>query len=183
MNVAKASSANFAFRYEPTFVVPFIAGRYLMSQLHCLRPKLDHFYRNCDRQVLSWMVRSSIKRTEYKQAPRVWAHRRTRVAFRNALKERGFDPQGKRIGNTPGAVLEGDFTGSLTILIRKECVTQDFPTIQKDLSQLLDRVLLQARNFSDAQGQVKPKKRSKRKIGKEVKREQKAEDGSILTPA
>ena len=105
------------------------------------------------------------------------------MAFRNALKERGFDPQGKRIGNTPGAILEGDFTGSLSILINKKCVTQDFSTIQNDMGQLLDRVLRQARNLSDKQGRVRPKKTSKRDIGKEVKREQKAEDGSVLTPA
>ena len=106
------------------------------------------------------------------------------MAFRNVLKERGFDTQGKRIGNTPGVPIEGDFKGSLTVLIRKECVTEDFPAIQKDLGQLLDRILLQARNFSDAGGRVRPRKTSKRKTGAEVKIQKKdTEDGSVLTSA
>lgn len=88
------------------------------------------------------------------------------MAFLNALRERGFDEKGRRIRpsaastatgtaatgtatgtanaanrNVLGPKQERDLRGTLTITMNKECMSQDFATVQSDINKLLDTLL------------------------------------------
>lgn len=154
------SSSTLVIRYLPMFVIPNFARRFLGIPIHPLFPKLNHTYKTTDKQLLLWHV-SGFKMSDFKHAPRLWCTRRTRAAFLNALRERGFDEKGRRIRpsaastatatrtgtvnaanrNVPGPKQERDLRGTLTITMNRECMSQDFATVQSDINRLLDTLL------------------------------------------
>lgn len=156
---------NFVLRYLPVFAIPPFAKRYLGVPLHPLWPKIDHIYQNCDRSVLLWYV-NGLKASEFKHAPRSWCSRRTRVAFMNALKERGFDRMGRRIRDARDSEHKRDLSGTLSISINKHCVDQDFGTVQRDIRELLDTLLQRLENRSDEFERLKTVKAAKAHIKK-----------------
>lgn len=73
-----------------------------------------------------------------------------------ALKEKGFDRVGRRIPD-PGQTEtipdpNDDLRGSLTIMLRSECLTAGFGEVQKDLSKLLGRLLWILKNEREGEG-------------------------------
>jgi hypothetical protein len=137
----KVNTKNLTMRYYAHHVIPTIAKRYLSSPFHPIRPKIAHMYAHRDRNTLWWQV-SIQQLLEYKGVVRSWSRRRTRTAFRNALRKQGFDPMGKR---TAEGMLryECDLTGSIDIHPRPQSITSNFEDIQRDADSLLARILKQ----------------------------------------
>lgn len=136
-----ASSNNLLLRYNNKPVIPPVAGRYLGSPVHPIRPKIAHLYENRDRNTLWWRVSVS-QLTHLKRVVRSWCARRARIAFQQALKQQGFDRLGVPIPSLPCAQDER-LTGSLDIIIRPPCVKQSFETVQQDTHRLLGSILSQ----------------------------------------
>ena len=80
----------------------------------------------------------------FKRVVRSWSARRTRSAFREALRERGFDAEGRKVaGDSDQNTEEADsLKGSLDIMIQPKGVRVDSGTIKTDIKYLLD-ILLQ----------------------------------------
>ncbi|RMJ22382.1 hypothetical protein PHISP_06746 [Aspergillus sp. HF37] len=144
----EVATPNFVLRYVPMFSVPPTGKRYMGVPLHPLWHKITHNYETCDNSLLLWYV-NGLKAGSFKHAPRSWCTRRTRAAFQNALKERGFDRMGRRIPNTQETRQKGDLRGTVTITMNEQCMGQDFGTVQKDVSGLLDSLLYRLNNRPD----------------------------------
>ncbi|KAL5366005.1 hypothetical protein BJX96DRAFT_160138 [Aspergillus floccosus] len=143
-----ASTKQFTLRYVQKHVIPPVAARYLGSHIHPIRPKIHHLYANRDRDTLWWRV--SIKQIQsYKRVVRSWSARRAKIAFRQALKERGFDAEGRRLqlepGNdTPQNAPEGkedNLTGSLEIIVHPQSILESYSTVQSDMHSLVNSLM------------------------------------------
>lgn len=83
----------------------------------------------------------------FKRVVRSWITRRTRATISEALKERGFDREGRRIVRTGQPSEAGadantrGLTGTLEVVIRPQCITEDSSTVQKEVSTLLDDLI------------------------------------------
>lgn len=145
-----ASTKQFTLRFVQKHVIPPVAARYLGSPVHPIRPKIHHLYVNRDRDTLWWRV--SVKQVQrYKRVVRSWCARRARIAFQQALKDRGYDAEGRRIqreaessdsGDTTQGK-EGNLMGSLEITVLPPTVQQSFSTVQSDMHSLLDTLIEQ----------------------------------------
>ncbi|GMF79212.1 hypothetical protein F9C07_2108387 [Aspergillus flavus] len=148
-----ASTKQFTLRYVPKHVISPIASRYLASPTNPIRFKIQHLYATRDRTTLWWRV-SLQHLQQQKRVVRSWCARRVRIAFQRALKERGFDTEGRRIRPSSGegaAVSDGEgdnLVGSVDILVRPQCVQEDYATVQADMNTLVDS-LIQNRNKGD----------------------------------
>ncbi|KAF9884772.1 hypothetical protein FE257_001262 [Aspergillus nanangensis] len=139
-----ASTKQFTLRYVPKHVIPPVAARYLGSPVHPIRPKIFHMYATRDRNTLWWRV--SVKPIQgFRRVVRSWCARRARLAFRQALKDRGFDAEGRRMrsessgegGSTPER--NDDYIhGSLEIVVQPQSVQEDMTVVQTDMHHLVD---------------------------------------------
>ncbi|BDD61548.1 hypothetical protein MAP00_006589 [Monascus purpureus] len=140
------SSSNFILRYNSKTVISPVAMRYLAQPTHALRPKIAHMYATRDRNTLWWRV-SMTELLRFKRVVRSWITRRTRATISEALKERGFDREGRRIVRTGQPSEAGadantrGLTGTLEVVIRPQCITEDSSTVQKEVSTLLDDLI------------------------------------------
>lgn len=136
-----ASTQNLLFRYNEKPVFSNIAARYLLSPVHPLYPKIAHLYGHRDPNTLWWRV-SHAQLSSLKRVVRSWCTRRARIAFKQALKQQGFDRLGIPIGGSECAHKER-LTGTLEIVIRPPCVRESFEAIQQDSHHLLESILSQ----------------------------------------
>lgn len=143
-----ASTKQFTLRYVQKHVIPPVAARYLGSHIHPIRPKIHHLYANRDRDTLWWRV--SIKQIQgYKRVVRSWSARRVKIAFRQALKERGFDAEGRRLQPEPGNDThqnapegkEDNLTGSLEIIVHPQSILESYSAVQSDMHSLLNSLM------------------------------------------
>lgn len=173
----EVATPNFVLRYVPMFSIPPTGKRYMGVPLHPLFHKIKHTYETCDKSLLLWYV-NGLKSGSFKHAPRSWCTRRTRAAFQNALKERGFDRMGRRIRNTQETRQRGDLRGTVTITMHEQCMGQDFGTVQKDLSGLLDSLLYRLNNRPDEFKRLKTVESAKRHLRRgRARNEQRAVEG------
>ncbi|KAL4898803.1 hypothetical protein BDV59DRAFT_167558 [Aspergillus ambiguus] len=143
-----ASTKQFTLRYVQKHVIPPVAARYLGSHIHPIRPKIHHLYASRDRDSLWWRV--SVKQIQqYKRVVRSWSARRAKIAFRQALQDRGFDAEGRRLplesgSHTTGDMPEGNegnLTGSLEIVVHPQSILESYSVIQSDMHSLLDSLV------------------------------------------
>ncbi|PLB49223.1 hypothetical protein P170DRAFT_436839 [Aspergillus steynii IBT 23096] len=138
----------FTIKYNPRTQIPPVAARYLGSPANPIHPKIAHMYATRDRTELWWRV-SAQHLMAYKRVVRNLCLRHIRFAFRQALKDRGFDANGKRIAPaTPspeGQKLPGDapLTGTVEIVINPRMPREDFSNLQSDMNQTVDNLLRQ----------------------------------------
>lgn len=154
-----ASSTTLLLRYSQKALIPRVAGRYLRSPVHPLRPKIAHMYENRDPNTL-WLAVTVSQIGDFKRVVRSWCARRTRLAFQNALKQQGFDRLGAPLDQN---AQEQRLTGSLEIIVRPLCVKKDFATVQQDAHQLLESLLSQRKMHLEraARGSNEPSESSK----------------------
>lgn len=137
------STNTLTLRYLPKHIISPVALRYLASPINPIRFKIKHLYDNRDRNILWWKV-STQHLTQHKRVIRSWCARRVRLAFRCALKERGFDAEGRRRGpniDESAGISKGEnvnLVGSVDIFIRPRCVHEDYPTLQAEMNTLVD---------------------------------------------
>ncbi|KAE8349012.1 hypothetical protein BDV28DRAFT_142097 [Aspergillus coremiiformis] len=148
------STKQFTLRYVPKHVISPIASRYLASPINPIRFKIQHLYAQRDRNTLWWRV-SVQHLQQHKRVVRSWCARRVRLAFRRALKERGFDAEGQRIGSDMDGNIgtsEGkndNLIGSIDIYVRSQCVQEAYSVVQADMNSLVDSLLLHRKNKED----------------------------------
>ncbi|PGH34109.1 hypothetical protein GX50_03072 [[Emmonsia] crescens] len=65
--------------------------------LYALRPKIEYMWATREKGNLWWSASTHGDITSEKSVIRSWCARRVRTAFRDALKERGYDKTGRRI--------------------------------------------------------------------------------------
>ena len=148
---ASRSTRNFIFRYNSKNVMSPVASRYLAQPTHVLRPKIAHMWASRDPNTLWWRV-SVTELLRSKRVVRSWAARRVRAVFSEALEERGYDREGRRIaridqgpesGMDTGADADtrGGLTGTLEIVLRAKCIQSDSETVRREIHWLVDRLI------------------------------------------
>lgn len=153
------TTKQFYLRWSPKTVVPPVAARYLGAQSHPIRPKIAHMYANRDPNTLWWRVQTN--GLDHKRVVRSWVARRVRNAFRIALRDRGYDGDGRRIYQStdtaePASQQEPGLKGSVEIVVRPESIKEKFTEVLQESNSLVDTVV-QLYNQRDA----KPQKKSK----------------------
>ncbi|GIK06227.1 hypothetical protein Aspvir_001871 [Aspergillus viridinutans] len=143
-------TSQFYMRYNPKTVIPPVANRYILSETHPIRPKIQHLYANRDPSTLWWRVNPQPLQS-FKRVVRSWATRRVRLAFRQALAAQGFDVEGRRLVSEtsgPGAMRspkEG-LQGSLEIAVLPQSVKVGYDTVRKEMDYLLRTLLRHLRD-------------------------------------
>ncbi|PLN86069.1 hypothetical protein BDW42DRAFT_159199 [Aspergillus taichungensis] len=142
---------SFILRYSFKTLIPPVAKRYLDFPVHPLRPKIQHMYDNRDPETLWWRV-SLHQLGQHKRVVRSWGARRARVAFRETLKQHGFDEAGKRLepGTTQYGCMDspnGGLKGSLEVIVRVESIDEPFAEVQSDMHSLFDQLADKARRL------------------------------------
>ncbi|KAA8643429.1 hypothetical protein EYZ11_012655 [Aspergillus tanneri] len=140
-----ASSKLFNLRFSPKNFPPPVANRYIGSRTHPIRPKILHMYENRDPRSLWWYL-SNQRTMPYTKVVRSWCMRRTREAFRQALRERGFNADGRRIATDPrgtGTPVDGyDYLqGSVELSISPEIVRESYATVKAEMDSIVDGML------------------------------------------
>lgn len=139
----------FMLRYNWKYIRNHVANRYLGSPTHPINPKIAHMYAHREENNLWWTV-SVQPLMSYRRVVRSWCARRTRVAFKQALRERGFNWEGRRLLGkmatptmTPSelGIPGDDLTGTVELIVHPPCVKEKFPVIQKEMSFIVDALL------------------------------------------
>lgn len=133
------SPSGLLLRYCPENTIPPIAQRYLASPVHPIRPKISHICANRDPNTLWWRVSVS-PLGDFKRVVRSWSARRGRMAFRQALKNQGYDELGKPLPDSPIS-REYPFTGSMELSMRPSSLNKPLEVIQKETDRLLAHIL------------------------------------------
>ncbi|KAJ5263268.1 hypothetical protein N7478_010873 [Penicillium angulare] len=147
MKWLNSSSPGLVLRYTTEYVLSPIGKRYLGSADHPIRPKIAYMYENRERNTLWWRVSTS-KIGDFKRVVRSWCARRARIAFREALKNQGYDELGIPLPDSPKAQTRR-LTGSLEILFHPKCVNQSSETLQRDTDRCLEEILQRREKFSN----------------------------------
>jgi hypothetical protein len=153
-------TSQFYMRYNPKTVIPPVANRYILSETHPIRPKIQHLYANRDPNTLWWRVNPQPLQS-FKRVVRSWATRRVRLAFRQALAAQGFDVEGRRlVSETSGSAAmrspKDGLQGSLEIAVLPQSVKVGYDTVRKEMDYLL-RTLL--RHLRDGEKQTSTTRR------------------------
>ncbi|RAH66816.1 chitin biosynthesis protein [Aspergillus aculeatinus CBS 121060] len=123
--------------------MPFIAAQQLALN-NAIRVKLSHLYQTRPRDTL-WYSFGLKMLLDYKSVVRSWAMGRSRVAFRKALAERGYDQDGRAISSFPRAATEetkiAGLRGSVDFTVREEVVTAKSSDIEKDMREIVDKII------------------------------------------
>ena len=105
---------------------------FLEDQTHTLHLPIVARYDSRPRIGLWWGVTSNTM-TGVKVVVRRWSSRRLRHAIREALKERGFDEDGK-------SLVGGDLTGTLEVDTREGIVKARFEDVKREAGLAIDYV-------------------------------------------
>lgn len=131
-----------------------VGARFLGNRVHPIRPKIVHLYATRNQNTLWYRVLPG-QPSMWKSVVRSWSTRRARAAFRESLRERGFDNQGKRIvgdfisenqsthdeGQGQAQMENYGLKGSLDIVVLPESMKADYGTLKEDVDSLLDCML------------------------------------------
>ncbi|KAE8150029.1 hypothetical protein BDV25DRAFT_155188 [Aspergillus avenaceus] len=144
-----ASTKQFSLRYNPKNVISPIAFRYIRMPANPIRPKIMDMYANRDRDCLWWRV--SIQQLQQnKKVVRSWCARRVRLAFTNALKDRGYDNEGRRLTSeleeqeVSQDSSHSNMTGYLEIVVHTPCITEKYSSVQADMQSVIGALIEKA---------------------------------------
>ncbi|RAH42669.1 uncharacterized protein BO95DRAFT_484545 [Aspergillus brunneoviolaceus CBS 621.78] len=139
----RIQTARYTLRYQVEHEMPFIAAQQLALN-NAIRVKLSHLYQTRPRDTL-WYSFGLKMLLDYKSVVRSWAMGRSRVAFRKALAERGYDQDGRAISSFPRAATEetkiAGLRGSVDFTVREEVVTAKSSDIEKDMREIVDKII------------------------------------------
>ena len=117
----------FRVRFSPENNPSFVANRYLnVLELHPLRPKIAYMLARRERNIL-WRSLLPGTMTGGKRVLRSWCARRVQIAFREALRQHGFDNEGRRLVLDPQGTLlrkEAGLQGSLDIRLDRSLIQE-----------------------------------------------------------
>lgn len=135
------ATSQFTLRYNPHQVPSPTALLYMTSPSNPLRPKITHMYATRDRNTLWWRV--SVNQLSFKKVVRSWCARRVRAAFRQALLDRGFDGEGRKIVQDAegGPKVETGLKGTAEIIVHPASIKAEHADVQKEINSLVDTLL------------------------------------------
>jgi hypothetical protein len=122
-----------------------IAARYTTAEMHPLRPKILHMYANRDPNTLWWRVIAN--NWPLKRVVRSWSARRARAAFQEALRLRGFQPDGRplTVGENEGKsgipTQRVGLKGTADIHINMRSIKEKDSAVQKEMLSLVDTLV------------------------------------------
>ncbi|KAI9370670.1 hypothetical protein BJX61DRAFT_514747 [Aspergillus egyptiacus] len=150
-----SATKNFRFYFDHVYKDPPYAQRYLSNWAHAIRPKIKHLCDTRDRNTLWWMV-SVHPVLDHKSTVQNWCARRTRMAFRQELKERGYDAEGRRLENRAQASAtpsehHGNLLGNVKIQTKRQCLDADYAVIRAEMKTLVDALIFHQKEFSRQQ--------------------------------
>ncbi|KAL1968661.1 hypothetical protein VTN77DRAFT_1487 [Rasamsonia byssochlamydoides] len=155
------STNQFVLRYSPQCGMTPIAARFVQSETHPLRPKILHMYANRDRNTLWWRV--SVNHLPLKRVVRSWCARRARTAFKQALEERGFDPEGRPLKKEEPSSQTVGLKGTVEIVVNQRSIKEELPAVKEEMASLVDSLVRAAQNQGHSSGNKPPEKREKSK--------------------
>jgi hypothetical protein len=138
----------FVLRYHPECLMTPIAARYVQIEMHPLRPKILHLYGNKDPNTLWWRV--STGHLPLRRVVRSWIARRARAAFREALRVRGFQSDGRPLvgsdvkGQRGSRQLTG-LVGTADIHLNMRTTRAEDSEVQREMLSLVDSLRSHAR--------------------------------------
>ncbi|PWY83482.1 hypothetical protein BO70DRAFT_26929 [Aspergillus heteromorphus CBS 117.55] len=123
----------FVMRYTSKHKTSWIAQRYL-AEPHVIQPKIRHMYATRDK-TLWWQAISSAL-SNLRRVVRAHCCRRARLAFRLALKEHGFDGEGRRIGDKTQDLdwRQSGLTGTLDLALKEPIAQMPFDVLQREMN-------------------------------------------------
>jgi hypothetical protein len=144
---ALKNTKQFVLRYYPKGIMTPVAARYAGVETHPLRPKILHMYANRDPNTLWWKV--SVNHLPLKKVVRSWAARRVRSAFREALKERGFDHEGRCIVQEGSSSSQtAGLKGTADIIVNQCSIREESAAVQEEMASLVDTLVRVAQGQS-----------------------------------
>ncbi|KAL4904677.1 hypothetical protein BDW74DRAFT_154367 [Aspergillus multicolor] len=144
--LATSVTKSFIARFSPESRIQPFALRYLAAKTNPITPKIEHMCNVRDRNTLWWRV-TIVDMVSYKSVVRSWAARRARAAFKEELKARGFDSEGRRLASeTSGSAatslgFSGNMTGTLNMDIQPAILTTTFPALLKEMKFTVDALI------------------------------------------
>ncbi|CRG86179.1 hypothetical protein PISL3812_03182 [Talaromyces islandicus] len=143
LKMKAVGTANYVFHYHDTCIMTKWAAQHTGSQPHPLKPKIQHLYRDRDRNTLWW--RAVSHHLPLKKVVRTTVAKRVRKIFTEVLFQQGYDPVGRPLAleNLPEQipVRHQPIRGSIEILVSKSAVTQEPQAMRLELTRLLSRTL------------------------------------------
>ncbi|PYH45358.1 uncharacterized protein BP01DRAFT_49872 [Aspergillus saccharolyticus JOP 1030-1] len=140
----RLQGALYTLDYQVEHKMPFIATQQLAMNNNPVRLKIAHMYKTRPRDTL-WYSMSHRLLLSRKSVVRTWALGRSRVAFRKALEERGYDRDGRAIPSVPRAKEEEkrltSLRGTADFTVREEVIKAKFSDIEKDMRHIVDRMI------------------------------------------
>lgn len=137
-------TSQFALRYHPECLMTSIAARYVAAKMNPLRPKILHLYANRDPNTLWWRVVAN--HLPLRRVVRSWSTRRARSAFREALRLRGFEADGRplivRENEGKGNVRRRyGLKGTADIHLTMRAVKAEDSAVQQEMLSLVDSLI------------------------------------------
>ncbi|KAL3473473.1 hypothetical protein BJX99DRAFT_233523 [Aspergillus californicus] len=138
--LAKTKDLVLRFSWKP--VNPPFAARTLTQRFNPIRPKVLHLLENRDPNTLWWRV-SIAPCINEKPVVQSWLGRRVRMAFKQELKTRGFDAEGRKLNLDSAAAggLDKNMTGTAWIIINPTCIHKEYSRVQLDMKTLMDALI------------------------------------------
>ncbi|GAQ45684.1 hypothetical protein ABZX51_007187 [Aspergillus tubingensis] len=163
------SHKSFIMRYFPNYKPSHVASRYLNADVHPLQPKITHMYATRDKSTLWWMVNPShLMSVRMKRVVRSWCSRRARMAFRLALKDHGFDADGRKagqelLGDSSGKGGNGkNLKGRVDLLLHADILREPFEVLRKEMDAGVSALVNHLRTTKDVA--PKPAKKQKKAV-------------------
>ncbi|KAG5293183.1 hypothetical protein I7I50_03505 [Histoplasma capsulatum G186AR] len=158
----------FAVRYTPENTPTLRAKRFSNDShinLYALRPKIEYMWAMREKGCLWWSASTHGDITSERSVIRSWCARRVRTAFRDALKERGYDKTGRRIqaikqheqqiqDGRPLSQLEA-LKGTLEINFRLAVKAAEYTDIVREAGILIDGIEAYLQKIGGSEGNAK----------------------------
>lgn len=141
--LALPGTSSFVVHYSPVPRPTQASFDVLGDKFHPIHLKTKRKYAEKDRNTLWWnsIVYASVAS---KSVLRSWCCRRLRLAFSTALKESGFDSEGRVLPGTVGQAgthRKTGLKGSLTLTARPALLTAKFAVVQQSARDALGAVV------------------------------------------
>lgn len=155
----------FGILYSTRHVLPKIAAKYLeRDPFHVLGPKIRYMYNHRDLDTLWWSA-SQGPITKEKRVVRACALKRIRHAFRESLRRKGFDAEGRKVTlDSEGNILSTKpfLKGTMSIMVYPPTVLAPVEELQRDTDTALREMLKFKTRKEKQNGKPTPPRKQKR---------------------
>jgi hypothetical protein len=144
--IKTAQDASIGAIYTIENAIQPIAARCLNAgRPHPLEPRIKYLYETRERGILWWSVTHS-EVYHLKRVVRSWCARRLRNAFRDALRDRGFDEDGRLLVlDSNGNIIDkkNRLKGTLELRMRNRLVEAKYVDVVEQAGRIVDELRYQ----------------------------------------